>query len=253
MRRPLVVANWKMNGTKQFADAFASELADQELRGIDVLICPATPLLDCVQRALEGSQIALGGQDCSEYVSGAYTGETSAAMVRGVGASYVLIGHSERRQYYGDSDKRISDKFERAIEEGLCPILCIGESLEERTNGDTKSVLERQLSCLKELAPMLHPFVLAYEPVWAIGTGKSATPASAQESHKMIRKFVRNISTKASNNVRILYGGSVNAENVREMLLMPDIDGVLVGGASLVLESFVSICKAAEITTAVGQ
>jgi triosephosphate isomerase len=252
MRRPLAVANWKMNGTREFATTFVSSLVDSVPDGIDVLVCPGMPLLDCVKRALEGSLVALGAQDCSEYTSGAYTGETSAAMIREIGAEFVLIGHSERRRFYGDSDKRVCDKLKKAMDEGLCPIFCVGESIEERNSGAAKSVLERQLSCLQELSSLAQPFVLAYEPVWAIGTGSSATPALAQQSHEMIRAFVRGISSVAADNVRILYGGSVKAENVREMLLMSDIDGVLVGGASLELESFLAICKAADSTAVLG-
>ncbi|MFD1215602.1 triose-phosphate isomerase [Microbulbifer celer] len=245
MRTPLVAANWKMHGTKAFADqllaALAEGLASDEC-STSVVICPPFPYLTQVAEA-GSSRLQLGAQNLSEHASGAFTGEVSAEMLQDCGVRYVIVGHSERRSLYGESSALVADKFAAAKGAGLIPILCVGESLEERESGKTLDVVAEQIAAVSQLnlADTWHNAVVAYEPVWAIGTGKTATPEQAQEVHRFIRE---QLGDKGAS-VQILYGGSVKSANAAELFAQADIDGALVGGASLKAEEFVSICRAA--------
>ncbi|MGR8919075.1 MAG: triose-phosphate isomerase [Gammaproteobacteria bacterium] len=248
MRRPLVAGNWKMNGSLDMATALASAVAADVPAAVDVLLCPPAPYLACVGQALAGSAAALGAQDVSEHESGAYTGETAAAMLRDLGCSHVIVGHSERRQFFGDTDARVAAKVARARASGLTPILCVGETLDERREDRTEAVVGRQLDAVLGLdgaAALLAGLVVAYEPVWAIGTGESATPAQAQAVHAFIRGRVAAVDAGAAAALRILYGGSVKPANAAELFGMSDIDGGLIGGASLEADSFLAVCNAA--------
>ncbi|WP_295801811.1 triose-phosphate isomerase [uncultured Microbulbifer sp.] len=245
MRTSLVAANWKMHGTQAFARQLLADL-DKGLASSNcsaqVLICPPFPYLSLVGEAV-GGNLALGAQNLSEHASGAYTGEVSAEMLLDCGARYVIVGHSERRSLYGESSQLVAEKYAAAKQSGLIPILCVGESLEQREAGKTLDVVAEQLAAVTELA-LANPWqdaVIAYEPVWAIGTGKTATPEQAQDVHRFIREQLG----EAGAVTQILYGGSVKANNAVELFAQPDIDGALVGGASLKAEEFVSICCAA--------
>ncbi|WP_226663288.1 triose-phosphate isomerase [Microbulbifer aggregans] len=246
MRTPLVAANWKMHGTQAFARQLLAELEKgfaSSNCSAQVLICPPFPYLSLVGDAV-GEGVALGAQNLSEQVSGAFTGEVSAEMLLDCGASYVLVGHSERRSLYGESNELVAEKFAAAKASGLIPVLCIGESLEQREAGKTLAVVAEQLAAITSLG-LESPWqdtVVAYEPVWAIGTGKTATPEQAQEVHRFIREQLG----EAGVSTQILYGGSVKADNAVELFAQQDIDGALVGGASLKAEEFVSICCAAD-------
>jgi len=250
MRRPLIAGNWKMHGSR----AENAELIEAMLLGLpdqtpfDIAVCPPFVYLWEVGRLLKASSIALGAQSvCAEQV-GAFTGEASAAMLKDVGCKYVIVGHSERRAIYKEDDALVARKFLAAQAQGLIPILCVGETLEERERGQTMQVVSRQLTAVLDLAGVaaLRAAVIAYEPVWAIGTGKNATPEQAQEVHAHIRTAVAGRDAKIAADVRILYGGSVKAANARELFAMPDVDGGLVGGASLKADEFLKICAAAQ-------
>lgn len=251
MRRPLVAGNWKMNGTRQGV----VELVEGIREGLDstleteVLVCPPALFIDAVASRLEGSAVQLGVQNiCQEPDSGAYTGELSAAMLTEFGCSYAIIAHSERRHIYGESDELAAERLAAAVAGNITPILCIGELLEERENGTTEQVVAQQLDVVLNLdngVELLKHAVLAYEPVWAIGTGKTATPEQAQEVHAFVRAHLAKHDKALADGIRILYGGSMNASNAADLLGMPDIDGGLIGGASLKVNEFLSICKAA--------
>ena len=246
MRRLLIAGNWKMNKTVPEALELVRELKER-LKGVedrDVLVCPPFTALYPVGRELEGSSILMGAQNMFYEEKGAFTGEISPVMLKDVGCSYVILGHSERRHIFGESDELINKKVISAVNHDLIPILCVGETLEEREKGETRQVVERQVrEGLKGLKPE-DEFVIAYEPVWAIGTGRSATPEMAQEVHAFIREVLTELFGKEkAEGVRILYGGSVKPENAKGLLEMPDIDGALVGGASLKAESFSAIVK----------
>ena len=250
MRRPLIAGNWKMHGSR----AENAELIEAMLLGLpdqtpfDIAVCPPFVYLWEVGRLLKASSIALGAQSvCAEQV-GAFTGEASAAMLKDVGCKYVIVGHSERRAIYKEDDALVARKFLAAQSQGLIPILCVGETLEERERGQTMQVVSRQLTAVLDLAGVaaLRAAVIAYEPVWAIGTGKNATPQQAQEVHAHIRTAVAARDAKIAADVRILYGGSVKAANAHELFAMPDVDGGLVGGASLKADEFLKICAAAQ-------
>lgn len=248
MRAKLVAGNWKMHGSlaanltlltriKEAAAAFKCASA----------VCVPFPYLDQARTALAGTQLAWGAQNVSEHAQGAYTGEVSAAMLVEFGCRYVLVGHSERRALYGESDAIVVAKFAAAQRAGLIPILCVGETLAERDSGVTAAVVTRQLGAVindSGVAALSHA-VLAYEPVWAIGTGKTASPQQAQEVHALIRARIGQSAAAVAEGVQILYGGSVKPGNARELFAMPDIDGGLIGGASLVAEDFLAICAAA--------
>ncbi|WGL16265.1 triose-phosphate isomerase [Microbulbifer bruguierae] len=246
MRKTLVAANWKMHGTKAFAGQLLAELNSGLKSGdcsAQVVICPPFPYLHLVAESAQ-DQLALGAQNLSEQVSGAYTGEVSAEMLLDCGARYVIVGHSERRSLYGESSALVAAKFAAAKSAGLIPILCVGESLEEREAGKTLDVVAEQIRAVVALgqADTWQNAVVAYEPVWAIGTGKTASPEQAQEVHQFIRQQLGETGAQ----VQILYGGSVKAGNAAELFAMADIDGALVGGASLNAEEFISICRAAD-------
>jgi len=249
MRQPLVAGNWKMHGSRAENAALVRDLLDQLKAdaSAEVLVCPPFVYLWETSRLLKDTDIALGGQSvCAESV-GAFTGEVSAAMLKDVGCRYVLVGHSERRQIYGESDALVARKFVAAQSNGLVPVLCVGETLEEREAGRTDEVVARQLDAVLSVtgAGVLARAVVAYEPVWAIGTGRTATPEQAQDVHAMIRGKVAALDATMGTSVRILYGGSVKASNARDLFAMPDIDGGLVGGASLKADEFARICAAA--------
>ena len=248
-RRPLVAGNWKMHGSR----AENSALLDALLHGLetdspsDVLVCPPFVYLFEAARQLKSTQIALGAQSlCAEPI-GAFTGEVSAAMLKDVGCRFALVGHSERRALYKEDDALVARKFVAAQSQGITPILCVGESLEEREQQKTFAVVARQLSAVLDVTgpATFATAVVAYEPVWAIGTGKNATAEQAQEVHAFIRAELAKRDARIAGAVRILYGGSVKAANASEIFAMPDVDGGLVGGASLKAEEFLKICAAA--------
>lgn len=248
MRKTLVAANWKMHGTKAFAEQLLAELNSGLESGecsAEVVICPPFPYLGVVGAAAENvEQVALGAQNLSEQPSGAFTGEVSADMLLDCGARYVIVGHSERRSLYGESSELVAAKFAAAKSAGLTPILCVGESLQEREASKTLDVIAGQIQAVIDLglADTWHNAVVAYEPVWAIGTGKTATPEQAQEVHQFIRQQLG----EAGAATQILYGGSVKAANAAELFAQDDIDGALVGGASLEADEFIQICRAAD-------
>ena len=247
MRRPLVAGNWKMHGSRAMAGELVAALAADLPAGVDVAVLPPFPYLDAIIAAHPGSALAFGAQDLSEHAQGAYTGEVSGAMLHDIGCRYVLVGHSERRQYHAESDARVAAKFVAAQAAGLVPILCVGETLAEREAEATEAVIGRQLDAVIERAGMdsFASAVVAYEPVWAIGTGRTASPEQAQAVHAFIRgKFSERDATIASS-LRLLYGGSVKPANAAELFGRPDVDGGLIGGASLVAADFRAICAAA--------
>ncbi len=251
MRQPLVAGNWKMHGTRISARDLVSGVR-QGLEGLGktrVAMCPPFVYLADVAAQIQGTALALGGQDlCPEVGSGAHTGEISGAMLADVGCSYAIVGHSERRSLYGDSDEVVARKYFAAQQAGLTPILCVGELLEEREGEHTEAVVARQLDAVLTQpggVASLAKAVIAYEPVWAIGTGLTATPAQAQAVHAFIRKRIAQHDQAVAERVQILYGGSVKANNAAELFAMQDIDGGLIGGASLEAEQFLAICRAA--------
>jgi triosephosphate isomerase len=248
MRRKLVAGNWKMHGSlRQNAGLLASITAKASGVRCEVAVCPPYPYLGQVQLALADSVVALGAQSLSEHPSGAYTGEVSASMLAEFGCRYVLVGHSERRALFGEADDAVAAKFEAAQKAGLVPILCVGETLEEREAGKTASVISRQMSAVLDRVGVsaLASAVVAYEPVWAIGTGVTASPAQAQEVHAAIRAQVAALDVDVAEGLRILYGGSVKPQNAKELFGQLDIDGGLIGGAALVADDFLTICLAA--------
>jgi triosephosphate isomerase (TIM) len=228
----LIAGNWKMYKGPAEAAEFCLGLREQELDGIDVVVCPPYLSLTVAVQLLAGTEIAVAAQNVHWEDEGAYTGEISARMLREVGVYGTIVGHSERRQYFGESDETTGKRVHAALQAGLFVIACVGETEEERETGQTEAVLRRQLSFLEPDDNL----VVAYEPVWAIGTGKTATPDTAQEAHAFIKSLL---------NVPVLYGGSVKPENAAELLAQADLDGALVGGASLDLVSFTAICRAA--------
>lgn len=248
MRRKLVIGNWKMFGrlarNQSLLEGVLAGVRD--LRNTDCAVCVPYPYLAQVQSLLQGSAVAWGAQNMSHHDEGAYTGEVAAGMLAEFGCKYVLIGHSERRGLYHESDETVAMKFDAAIKAGLKPVLCVGETLEERDAGITEEVVARQLDAVLNRAgvKLLEKAVVAYEPVWAIGTGKTASPEQAQAVHAFIRQRVAKLDGQVAQGMCILYGGSVKAANASELFSMADIDGGLIGGASLVAEDFVAICRA---------
>ena len=242
----LMVGNWKMNGGL----AANASLVEPLLDGMSALscrsaLCVPAPYLAQMQHLLMGSSVDLGGQDVSAHDSGAYTGEVSADMLRDFSVRYVIVGHSERRQYHAESDATVAAKAQRALAAGITPIVCLGESLEEREAGQTEAVVKRQLAAVIHAnGHCISEIVVAYEPVWAIGTGLTATPEQAQQVHAVLRSQLQAASTQATR-ISILYGGSMNAPNAAELLAQPDVDGGLIGGASLKATDYLSILKAA--------
>ena len=246
MRKKLVAGNWKMHGSLAENAALLAAIKPA-LAGIEAAVCVPFPYLAQAQAALSGSSIAWGAQNLSEQAKGAFTGEVSASMLLDFGCRYVIVGHSERRSLYGESDELVAKKYMAAQAAGLTPILCVGESLAEREAGVTEAVVARQLDAVIQAAGVasLAKSVVAYEPVWAIGTGKTASPEQAQAVHAFIRGKIADLDSGVANALVIQYGGSVKAANAAELMAQPDIDGGLIGGASLVADEFIAICRAA--------
>ena len=249
MRRPLIAGNWKMNGSRSESAGLLEGIVQglNTVKNAEMAVCPPAILVPLAMEKLQGTGITWGGQDLNVNASGAFTGEISGPMLRDFGCTYVIVGHSERRTYYGESDEIVADKFGAALEHGLTPILCVGEVLEEREAGTTEAVVARQLEAVlgKHDISSLSNAVIAYEPVWAIGTGKTATPEQAQEVHAFIRAKLRELDAGVADKVRILYGGSMKPSNAAELLKKDDIDGGLIGGASLAADDFLGIGQAA--------
>lgn len=244
MRQRLVVGNWKMNGDENLLLALR-EVLNQNKSDAQVVICPPAVYLPAAQLHFHDTGIAHGAQDLSAHAQGAYTGEISGSMLKHAGCTYVIVGHSERRQYWGESSGLVAQKCQQALLEGLTPILCVGETLAQREADETDAVLCEQLDAVIALLGIgaLDKMILAYEPVWAIGTGRAATPEQAQAVHAFLRKHLEKQDATLAKKMLILYGGSVNAENAQALFSMPDIDGGLIGGASLKPELFASIVK----------
>ena len=250
-RRKLVAGNWKMHGTVPSNTALVRGILDglKGADGADVAVCPPYPYLALVGGLLAGSKVALGAQDvCEKTGQGAFTGEVSGQMLVENGCSYAIVGHSERRQFFDDTDARVAAKFQAAQAAGLIPILCVGESLAEREGNQTEVVLDRQLKAVVAAAgaKAFEKAVIAYEPVWAIGTGKTATPDQAQAAHAFLRQRLAADDAIIARRLRILYGGSVKPDNAAALFALPDVDGGLIGGASLDTQQFLSICRAAQ-------
>ena len=251
-RYPLVAGNWKMNGDAGsiglLLDGVLRELSVLALRRCSVLVFPSYVHLGQVAQKLRGSNVGVGSQDVDQRQQGAVTGGVSAAMVKDAGCGFVLVGHSERRTLFGETDELVADKVEQCGLQNLVPIVCVGETLEERRQGRTLEVVTRQLRAVTSRVSLagFDGAMVAYEPVWAIGTGESATPEQAEEVHAGLRECVAELDEDLSNRTRILYGGSVTADNAVELFRMKNVDGALVGGASLKANSFAEICKAAE-------
>jgi len=249
MRTALVAGNWKMNGTSASINELMEGLnAELKSNTVEVLVCPPSLYLSQVKALSADSVISVGAQNVSEQANGAFTGEISLEMLQDINCEYVILGHSERRSLYAESDAIVAEKFKATVAAGLKPILCVGETLEEREQGQTLAVVERQIKTVVESAGIdqFTTAVIAYEPVWAIGTGKTATPEQAQEVHAAIRKMVAEHDAELASKMRILYGGSVNAANAAELFANEDVDGGLVGGASLKANDFIAICQAAD-------
>lgn len=248
MRHPMVAGNWKMHGSRAENAALIEALSARvPANAAACVVCPPFVYLREVGQLLRGSSIALGAQDVCAEAQGAHTGEVSAAMLKDIGCEYVIVGHSERRALYGESDGLTARKFAAVLANALTPILCVGEQLAEREAGRTNEVVSRQLDAVLELcgAGALAGAVIAYEPVWAIGTGRNASPAQAQEVHAFIRARIAGRDAKIAAAIRILYGGSVKAGNAADLFAMSDVDGGLIGGASLKAEEFLAILAAA--------
>ena len=249
IRRPLIAGNWKMNGLKKDAKKLASILAKRMVKinkpNFDIVVCPPSPLLGLVADTLEGSGIKIGSQDNSQAKSGAHTGDTSALLLKNLGCSYAIVGHSERRTNHGEDDKIVKAKAELAIDAGMIAIVCVGETLKQRKAGCAISTNRKQLLGSLPTKATAKNTVIAYEPVWAIGTGEVATPAQAQQIHAVIRaELVKTIGTTEASKIRILYGGSMKPNNAKELIALPDVDGGLIGGASLIASDFWSIAEA---------
>jgi len=245
MRRSLIMGNWKMNGSlqegQQLASALAAGLGDVQQ---EVAVCVPFIYLSEISKVLANSAIALGAQNVADQASGAYTGEISAAMLADIGIKYALVGHSERRSYYGDTNQSVANRFVQAIKQNVIPVLCVGETLAEREGNKTFQVIDEQLDAVIATAGIeaFSKAVIAYEPVWAIGTGKTASDEQAQEVHHYIRQRIAGIHPEIAEKLQILYGGSVKPDNAKALFAMPDIDGGLVGGASLDANGFLQIC-----------
>jgi triosephosphate isomerase (TIM) len=245
MRRKLVVGNWKMQGNHSANAELLAGIQAARPFGCDVAVCVPYPYLSETAVTLSASGVRWGAQDCSAHEQGAYTGEVSVAMLAEFGCRYVIVGHSERRALHGESDQLVADKAKAALAKGITPIVCVGETLAQREAGETEAIVKRQLSAvIHTLAHCVGEMVVAYEPVWAIGTGLTATPEQAQAVHAVLRAQLQAATAKASA-MTLLYGGSVKADNAATLFAQPDIDGGLIGGASLKAQDFVAICRAA--------
>ncbi len=249
MRQLLVAGNWKMNGDSSASAELVTGIlaAVPASDKVKLVICPPFPYISAVATQIAGSKVSLGAQNVSEHPAGAYTGEEAPAMLRDVGCSYVIVGHSERRTLYGETSVQVANKFQAALDAGLTPILCIGETLEEREAGKTNAVIEEQLAVVLGASGIMafRSAVIAYEPVWAIGTGRTATPEQAQDVHRHIRAVLEKQDGGVAAAVQILYGGSMKGDNAAGLIAMQDIDGGLIGGASLKAADFLAIADAA--------
>ena len=246
MKKKLSAGNWKMNGNLEANDALVRAVAaGVEQAGCEAAVCVPAPYLAQVQMLTAGSKLELGAQDVSQHAGGAYTGEVSAPMLREFGVRFAIVGHSERRQYHGETDALVAEKAKAALANGITPIVCVGETLAEREAGRTEDVVKRQMAAVIHVnGHCISEIVVAYEPVWAIGTGKTATPEQAQQVHALLRKQLA-AATPQAERVHVLYGGSMNAANAASLLAQPDIDGGLIGGASLKATDFLQIIAAA--------
>ncbi|VAW66670.1 Triosephosphate isomerase [hydrothermal vent metagenome] len=249
MRQPMVAGNWKMNGSSESVKQLIAGIKEGmgSVNSAEVVVCPPAVYISRVSGAVDGSAVKVGSQNICDEDKGAFTGEISGEMLKEVGCDYAIVGHSERRALYGESDELVAKRFAAARRNGLKPIFCIGETLEERESGITNDVCSRQIDAVIALEGVeaLADGVIAYEPVWAIGTGKTATPEQAQEVHAFIRGKIARLSADVADGLRILYGGSMNPANAKELIGQPDIDGGLIGGASLKPADFLAICQAA--------
>ena len=243
MRTTLIAGNWKMNGSLQSVIELVEAIKAGDVNNAQLAVCPPAIYLMKVGGMLEGSRIALGAQNVCDQESGAFTGEIAASMLKECGCQYAIVGHSERRALYQETDELVARRFAMALSSGITPILCIGESLDERESGDTEAVVSRQLDAVIDSQGIsaIAQCVIAYEPVWAIGTGKVATPEQAQAVHRYLRDKLASLDALVAEQVQILYGGSMNASNAGELLSQPDIDGGLIGGASLKAADFIAI------------
>lgn len=245
MRRTLIAGNWKMNGSLAANATLLEGIRAGAPVTCDLAVCVPAPYLAQAQSALSGSAVRWGAQDVSEHESGAYTGEVSAPMLKDFSCTYVIVGHSERRSYHAESDELVARKSVRALAAGLVPVVCVGETLQEREAGRTDAVVVSQLApVIAAVGAQLAEIVVAYEPVWAIGTGKTATPGMAQQVHELIRATLAKANADAAKKIQILYGGSMKPDNAKDLLAMPDIDGGLIGGASLKATDFLAIAAA---------
>ena len=247
-RQPLVVGNWKLHGSRASANQLASDIADGiATMSIDVAVCPTFVHLADVRAVLDSTQLRLGAQNCAEFAEGAFTGEVSATMLADIGCEFVIVGHSERRQLFAETSAQIAVKVRRVQDASMLPVLCVGETLEERENNAIQKVIDEQIDAVVAVCGIeaFSNLVVAYEPVWAIGTGKTATPEQAQDVHAMIRAKLAAVDAGLADQLRILYGGSVKPDNAAMLFSKPDIDGGLIGGAALDAGSFLGICLAA--------
>ncbi|OLO05803.1 MULTISPECIES: triose-phosphate isomerase [Salinicola] len=248
MRKPLIAGNWKMNGSKELIETFGRAFAEIDLPSpVDVVIHPPFPYLDAARQAFVKTPVGLGAQTLNPLHSGARTGEVSGQMLNEFGVDYVLVGHSERRQLYHESDEQVHERVMAALEAGIKPILCVGETLEERDAGRSEEVVLRQVGYVMARldSAQRQQMTIAYEPVWAIGTGRTASPAQAQQMMAAIRRYQSGFDRELADALRLLYGGSMNASNAKELLAQQDIDGGLIGGASLKVDDFIAICQSA--------
>ncbi|QJR82476.1 triose-phosphate isomerase [Alteromonas pelagimontana] len=242
-RKPLVAANWKMNGDRALVEVFTNALNQKCFSGLDVVLCPPFPYLSL----FNAETFSIGGQDISHLKNGAHTGDVSVAMLQEMNCKYVIVGHSERREHHGETNEIVAEKAHRAVSEGLIPIICVGESLEVRKEGFVERFITEQLQAVVSVmsADILQQCVIAYEPIWAIGSGETATPEQAQEVHAFIRGFLADYDEAMASRVRIIYGGSAKPSNATELFKQTDVDGGLIGGASLNTDDFIAICQAA--------
>ena len=247
MRKTIVAGNWKMNASKDSVESLVTDiLSGASDVSAEIIVCAPFPYLSQVEVLIEGSNLMLGAQNLNVNASGAFTGEVSAEMIKDFGANHVIVGHSERRSLYGETSEIVAEKTKAAIDSGLTPILCLGESLDQRESGKTESVVSEQLNKVIKMVGIeaFNNIIIAYEPVWAIGTGMTATPEQAQAVHKFIRDLLATSGQDIADKTAILYGGSMNAGNAVELISCADIDGGLIGGAALKAEDFLQICKA---------
>ncbi len=250
-RKPLVIGNWKMHGDVAFIESLLAGVRKgwrlrAQVQAVDVGVCPPYPYIGLVAARLAGSPLTWGSQNISDHERGAYTGEVAGSMLADLACTWALIGHSERRALFGETDVQVAAKVDQALASGVIPVICVGETLQEREAGQTEAVLGRQIDAVcARLQHAADRYVLAYEPVWAIGTGVTATPEQAQAAHRFLRNRLLAGGVFSASAARILYGGSVKPGNAAELFSQPDVDGGLIGGASLVADDFLAICRAA--------